>query len=227
MAADGQEERTAGEQRGGDRRGTDRRRVDRRAPLPPWRRPLALVSYGVAGTLLVVLAIIALGDDDEPSSKGAGDFVAAPPPVAVTAPPSPPPGTAPEPALATADFERLSLEGDAALGKVVRAQLYCEAPGPVALVQGADTIPAQLAPLADAERRVPAAVCLWGGRDDPRREEFLLVVPPPLADQFSSAPVVMDGYVRRRRLIADLEWLGTTRALALRTAGVFRGLVPG
>jgi hypothetical protein len=226
------QETPGGENRGGDRRGGDRRKVDRRSPPPVWRRSWALVAYGVIGSLLIVaLVSAALGDGEEDQSdlaaaKDSTDIVAAPAPVAVEAPPPPSPDAAPEAAMGTEDFERLSLQGDAALGRVVRAQLFCEAPSPVALVEGADTIPAQLVPLVDAERRVPAAVCWWGRRDDPRREEFLLVVPPTRAAEFSSAPVVMDGYVRRRHLIAHVQWMGKTRALALRTAGVFQGLGP-
>jgi hypothetical protein len=91
------------------------------------------------------------------------------------------------------------------------------------VVQGTDSVDAAVAPLIE-DGRVPAAVCKWGSRDDPRRKDFLLLVPPAQAAQFSAAPVVMDGYVRRRHLVAQVEWVGDTRTLALRTAGVFRGL---
>jgi hypothetical protein len=212
-----------GDRRGTDRRGVERRRGDRRAPPPPWRRPWALVAYGVAGTLLAVFLVnAALGDGDDEVPKDE-TFVAAPPAAPVAAPAAPA-SAAPQPALGTEDFERLSIEGDAARGRVVQAQLFCDAPAPVALASNADTVEAAVAALVDADRRVPGAVCKWGRRDDPRREDFLLLVPPALAAQFSSAPVVMDGYVRRRHLVAEVEWLGKSNALALRTAGVFRGL---
>ena len=222
-----EEQKGADEARRGDRRTTDRRKTDRRAPVPPWRRPAALVGYGVLGTLLLITVVRALGDDDDdPSSvPGGGEVVAAPSPVPVT-PSAPTQPAAPERALTTADFERLTIQGDAARGRRVVAQLYCEAPTPVA-VQG-DTVESAVAVMMDTTGgpRVPAAVCKWGARDDPRRGDFLLLVPPELARQFSSAPVTMDGFIRRRRLIAEVEWIGKSRALALRTVGVFRGLVP-
>jgi hypothetical protein len=225
MAADAQG--PVEETRRGERRVADRRRSDRRAPVPAWRTPWALVAYGVAGTLLVLLMLGALGEDDDPSRPppGGGEVVAAPPAVATT--PAPPqPGAPPERALTTADFERLTIEGDAARGRRVVAQLYCETPAPVALQAGTDTVESALAALVDTTGgpRVPAAECKWGSQDDPRRANFLLLVPPERADEFSSAPVTMDGFVRRRRLIAHVEWIGKSRPLALRTVGVFRGL---
>jgi hypothetical protein len=130
-----------------------------------------------------------------------------------------------EQALRTADFERLTLEGERARGRIVQAQLYCDAPTPVALSASSDTVEAAIAPLVDrAASRVPGATCLWGAQDDPRREEFLLLVPPDLAQQFTSEPVTLDGYVRRRKVIANVEWIGKSRALSLQTVGIFRGL---
>ena len=225
MAADAQG--PVEETRRGERRVADRRRSDRRAPVPAWRKPWALVAYGGAGTLLVLLMLGALGDDDDPSRPppGGGEVVAAPPAVATT--PAPPqPGAPPERALTTADFERLTIEGDAARGRRVVAQLYCETPAPVALQAGTDTMESALAVLVDTTGgpRVPAAECKWGRQNDPRRADFLLLVPPERADEFSSAPVITDGFVLRRRLIAHVEWIGKSRPLALRTVGVFRGL---
>ncbi|HYJ78167.1 MAG TPA: hypothetical protein VEW03_00995 [Longimicrobiaceae bacterium] len=212
-----------GEPRQGDRRAADRRRTDRRTPLPPWRRPWALVAYGVVGTLLAVVLLNG-GGDDEPGPGSRGDVVAAPPPPVTTAPPAAP-GGAPEPARSTADFERLVIQGDAARGRRVLAELYCETPGGVALEEGTDTLELALAALVDTVggRRVPGAACKWGTQNDPRREDFLLLVPAELARDFASAPVIMDGFVRRRRLVAEVEWIGKSRALALRTIGVFRG----
>jgi hypothetical protein len=208
-----------------DRRASDRRRTDRRSPPPPWRRPWALVAYGVVGTLLVVMMVRNFGTEDDPAKGSAGEVVAAPPPATVTTAPSAAPGGAPERALTTADFERLTIQGDAARGRRVLAELYCEAPEGVALQQGADTVDVGIAALVDttAGARVPAAACKWGARDDPRREDFLLLVPAELAADFASAPVIMDGFVRRRRLVAEVEWIGRSRALALRTVGIYRG----
>ena len=218
--ADERQERT-GDNRGGDRRGSDRRRLDRRAPPPAWRRPWAYASYGA----IAVLALVFLPRgcrDDTPTPTG--PIAPAPPPIA-TAPAAPPQTRVVERAMTTADFERLTLEGERARGRIVQAQLYCEAPTPVSLLSSTDTVEAAIAPLVDrAESRVPGATCLWGAQDDPRREEFLLLVPPELAAQFAAQPVALDGFVRRRRVIARVEWIGKSRALALQTVGIFRGL---
>jgi len=219
MADDGQARQ--GDNRGGDRRANDRRRTDRRAPPPPWRRPAAFVGYGAAGVLALVLLLRGCGGDDTPTPTG--PIAPAPPPIATT--PTPPQPRRIEPAMTTADFERLTLEGERARGRVVQAQLWCEAPAAVALSSSTDTVEAAIAPLVDrATLHVPGATCLWGAQDDARREEFLLVVPPDLADEFASQPVVLDGYVRRRRVVAKVEWIGKSRALALATVGIFRGL---
>jgi len=209
-----------GDNRGGDRRGTDRRRVERRAPPPAWRRPWAYASYGALGVLALVL-LLRGGGDDTPTP--AGPIAPAPPPIATTPTPSQPGRV--EPAMTTADFERLILEGERARGRIVQAQLWCEAPTPVALSASSDTVEAAVAPLVDRETsRVPGATCLWGAQGDARREEFLLLVPPDLAAEFASQPVALDGYVRRRRVVARVEWIGKSRALALATVGIFRGL---
>lgn len=219
--ADDRQER-AGDNRGGDRRGSDRRRVDRRAPPPPWRTPWAFAAYGAVAVLALVFLARGCGKDEAPMPTG--PIAPAPPPIA-TAPAAPHPQGVVESAMTTADFERLTIEGERARGKIVKAQLYCEAPVSVALMSTTDTVEAAVAPLVDrAENRVPGATCLWGNQDDPRREEFLLLVPPELAAQFASQPVALDGYVRRRRVIANVEWIGKSRALALQTVGIFRGL---
>jgi hypothetical protein len=88
-----------------------------------------------------------------------------------------------------------------------------------------DTVEADLAPLIDPQtHRVPGAICKWGGQDDPKRSDFLLLVPPQLAADFAAQPVVLDGTVRRRRVVANVEWLGQSRALALETVGIYRGV---
>lgn len=211
--------------RAGDRRGNDRRRVERRAPPPVWRRPWALVSYGVVGALALVLLFRAVsGDDGAPGARDealvekqaeGGTDIAAPNPTATAA--------GPEDAYGAAGFERLVVEGEAAVGRVVRAELYCEAVQNFTIIQG-HTAPRSVASLIQ-EGRVPAARCRWGGPSEPRREEFLLLVPPALRNQFASTPVVQDNFVERRRVVAEVEWVGRGETLALRTAGVFRGLV--
>jgi len=219
MADDGQARQ--GDNRGGDRRANDRRRTDRRTPPPVWRRPAAFATYGAAGVLVLVLVMRGCGGSDTPTPTG--PIAPAPPPLATT--PAAPAHGPVEQALRTADFERLTLEGERARGRIVQAQLYCDAPSPVALSSSTDTVEASIAPLVDrAASRVPGATCLWGAQDDPRREEFLLLVPPDLAQQFTSEPVTLDGYVRRRKVIANVEWIGKSRALALQTVGIFRGL---
>jgi hypothetical protein len=217
-------ENRGGDRRGPDRRGVERRRVDRRTPPPPWRRPAAFAAYGAAAAILVVVMLRGCGGDDTHDRTAAAGPIAPAPPAIDTAP-TPHRAGAIESALTTADFERLTLEGPRAVGRVVRAQLYCDAPTPVALMAGVDTVEAAIAPLVDRQaQRVPAAECKWGQQDDPRREDFLLLVPPQLASEFSTQPVTLDGYIRRRRLMANVEWIGRSRALSLQTVGIFRGL---
>ena len=224
MADEETQQRPADQRDYGDRRAGDRRRVERRRPPPPWRRPWALVSYGVVGTLLIVAAIAALTNDDEPQGP-AEEITAAPPAPPAVAPPAAGADTAapPQPAYGAGDFERLVVEGPAAVGRRVQAELYCEAPEQMA-VREVGRVEAALGPLIDPERRtVPAAECKWGRRDDQRREDFILLIPPELAAQFASAPEINDDFIRRRRLVAVVEWLGRSESLSLQTAGVFRG----
>jgi hypothetical protein len=224
MPEDGREARGGGDPRGGDRRGSDRRRLDRRAPPPPWRRPWAFAGYGAGAVLLLVLFLRGCGGD-EPGGPvaSAGPIGRAPAPVDTAH--TPQQTGRPEPAMTTGDFERLTLEGERAVGRLVQAQLYCEAPAQVALETTTDTVEAPIAAIRDsATNRVSAADCKWGAQDDPRREDFLLIVPADLADEFAAQPVALDGFVRRRRLIANVQWIGRSRALALQTVGIFRGL---
>jgi hypothetical protein len=212
--------------RAGDRRGNERRRLERRAPPPVWRRSWALVSYGVLGALALVLLfrVATGGEDAEPGARDealvekqaeGGTEVKATNPAATA--------SGPEDAYGSAGFERLVVEGEGAVGRVVRAELYCEAVQNFTIISG-HTAPRSVASLIQ-EGRVPAARCRWGGPAEPRREEFLLLVPPALASQFASSPVVKDNFVERRRVVAEVEWVGRGETLALRTAGVFRGLV--
>lgn len=210
--------------RTGDRRRGDRRKVDRRAPVPVWRRPWALVSYGVVGALVLVLLVDAIDADDPPPPEEALVERTSPGATPV-APPNPQTvAAAPEDAYGTAGFERLVVEGEGAVGKVVRAELFCEPPQNFTVIQG-HAAPRSVASLVQ-EGRVPAARCKWGRAGEPRREDLLLLVPPALAQEFATAPVVNDGFVDRRRLVAEMEWVGRSQTLALRTAAVFRGLIP-
>ncbi len=212
----------------GDRRGNDRRRVERRAPLPPWRRPWAYVGYGVLAALAAVLLLRGLGRDDAPApsddapmvARGPGSPAVTPP---TEAPPAQPPAAGPaEAAFGAAGYERLVLQGAAAIGRTVRAELYCEQPTSYQVRTNASAEPAVAALTADG--RIPAAECKWGGPNDPRREDLLLLVPPDQAETFSNTPVISDDFQRRRRVVANVEWVGRSEALSLRTAGVFRGL---
>lgn len=227
MAADQEgvgTERT-GDRRGAERRAEDRRRTERRTPPPPWRRPWALVSYGVLGALAAVFLLGGLpGRDDAPPE---GEVVPAQP-----APPAPDP--TPQPAAAeptqdaftTADYERLVIEGQEARGRRVRAELYCGTPSPVALRQGIPNAERAILALRDSTGRVPGADCKWGARGDERRQDFLLLVPPELADDFAAAPLTTDAFLRRRRLLAEVEWIGRSEILSLRTVGVLRRALP-
>lgn len=218
MAESPQQEETLarGAQRGGDRRSNDRRRLDRRAPVPLWRRPWAYVAYGVTAALLVVLLLS--GEEEEPEPAGM---------VAVTAPPAvdtlrPPAASAPvQAAYSLGDFERLLAEGQGAVGQRVRTELFCQAINSVATKREADTqVAPSVAALVDANGRVPGAECKWS--NDPNAPDFLLLVPPALAERFAAAPQVRQGFIDRRRVRAEVEWLGQSRPLQLRTAGVLR-----
>jgi hypothetical protein len=213
--------------RAGDRRGNERRRVERRAPPPPWRKPWALVAYGVVGTLALVMLLNGTGgDDDEKAASRDETLVERPAEGATQVVPANPQATAaaPEDAYGTAGFERLVVEGEAAMGKVVRAELFCEAPQNFTVVTG-HTAPPSVASLIE-DGHVPAAVCKWGPSGEPRREDLLLLVPPARAEEFAAAPVVNDNFVERRRVVAEVEWVGRSETMALRTAAVFRRIVP-
>jgi hypothetical protein len=206
-----------GGDRGGDRRGDERRRLDRRTPPPYWRRPWALVAYGALAGVLVVgwLTSGREGGRDQPIVERGPTTLPAkqPPPVA---------SAAPQAAYGVAGFERLTLEGTRAVGRRVHAELYCEQPTSYQVREGVNP-EAAVAALASGGR-VPAADCKWGAPEDTRREDFVLLVPPDLADQFAAAPLVTDQFQRRRRVRAELEWIGRSEALSLRAAGVFRGI---
>lgn len=212
------EPQAEGAQRGGDRRQKDRRRQDRRAPVPPWRRPWAFVAYGVIGAL-VVLLLVTGGDDDRGNAGTAavGTQVALPEidttAVGTNAPLAD--------AYGAGGHAALLAEGEAATGRRVRAELFCEPIRQVALRTGSNvTVRASVAEHADGAGRVPAAECRWGS--EASAPTVLLVVPPALAARFASAPEVEQSFVRRRRVVAEVEWIGRSEALALRTAAVLR-----
>jgi hypothetical protein len=215
-------EKTTGEKTtGGDRRRKERRRDDRRGPVPPWRRPWAFVLYGVglAITVVLVAALMRGGGDPPPRDRTPDPRAGVQQP---QAPPPPDPAGAAEEATGHADYERLLAEGGAARGRLVRVELYCGSVSSVATRQVPDEERA-LADLADAEGRVPAAECKWGRRrDEVQREDLMLVVPPHFVERFAQAPTVEDGFVRRRRVVADIEWMGRSEGMALRTTGILR-----
>jgi hypothetical protein len=185
-----------------------------------WRRPWALVGYGVVGTLLLVLLVSRTGDGTEEPLPQAGTEVRTAPARAPVQEPDAAIAAAPvQDARSAADFERLVAEGDAAVGQRIRVNLYCESIRSI-LLRPVEQLESGVAALADASSRVPGAECKWGERTDTSREDFLLLVPPDRAEAFANAPAVQDGFVRRKQVEAEVEWLGRSDALHLRTAGV-------
>lgn len=205
---------------GGDRRAGDRRRNDRRAPLPLWRRPWALVAYGIVGTLLIVALINRSRPPAEtPAPNGEATTPAGQPRSGVPAPVS---MVTPEEARDPVHLERLLAEGEAARGRYLRVELYCSTLGQVSL-RSAEYVEPAVAEVRDGSNRVPAAECKWGARSgDEPRGDVLLIVPPELATAFSAAPAVEDGFITRRRVEGVVEWLGRPESLALRYAVVLR-----
>lgn len=204
--------------RGGDRRQDDRRNKDRRAPVPPWRRPWAFVAYGVAGALVLFL-LLSIGGDDDPPEPTTVATRNAPPAVDQRSLPAEDAPVAD--AFGTSGYERLLAQGEGALGQRVRAQLYCDRMNSVALRSGAGVVTRpSVAALADASGRVPAAECKWGETAD--APDVLLLIPPEIAERFGSLPQVEQAFVRRRRLRAEVEWVGRSESLALRNVAVLR-----
>lgn len=206
-----------GDRRDDDRRGGDRRASDRRLPVPAWRRPWAYAAYGVAGALLVVLLLTSLGGEEESLETGEVVTVKAPPPVDPNAPAAA--GAPPQDAYSVGDFERLLAEGERSEGLRVRTELFCNEISPTAL-RDVEAVNRAVAALADANRRVPAAECRWG--PSATAPDFLLLVPSALAERFAAAPEVRQGFVSRRKVAVELEWVGRSEALALRNVGVLR-----
>lgn len=119
------------------------------------------------------------------------------------------------------DYERLMAEGQAVVGQVVRAELYCGPINPISMRQ-ADAPTPVLTALADENGRVAGAECRWTRND--RSATFLLIVPPYLAEEFAQMPEEEINFIRQRVVPANVEWLGRSDALSLRIAGVLRGL---
>lgn len=211
----------AGDRRADDRRRNDRRQTDRRLPVPAWRRPWALVSYGVLGALALVLLVGALAEDEPDVTPG--EVVNAPPP-------SPPVAAAPRDAngaergFGDAAFDQLVLAGPSAAGRLVSTELFCDTPQPITL-RDAPALERPIAALRDRGGEVRGADCKWGpGGGGASRKEFLLLVPPQLASAFAGSPTVRDNFVERRRVRGTVEWVGRSRALSLRTVGVLRAV---
>jgi hypothetical protein len=215
-----------GDRRGKDRRKDDRRRDDRRLPVPWWRRPWALVLYGVLGALLVVLFFNRSRPPQVPAGGGEEITTAAPgAPVGPRPAPAAPDAPA-EDARRPADYQRLMAEGEDAKGRWVYVELYCGSISQVAL-RNVDRIESAVVELADNTNRVPAAECKWGPHNGAEpRADVILLVPPGLAENFANARTVDDGFVRRRRIEGVAEWVGRSDALALRTALTLREFPP-
>ncbi|MDB4948206.1 MAG: hypothetical protein JWM27_855 [Gemmatimonadetes bacterium] len=222
-AAGGGDPSRRGDRRDDDRRSRDRRRTDRRTPVPAWRKPWALVAYGVVGALaLMWIGKLAFSDDARPPDGRLVSGHSAP--IAEAKPVAAPTGAV-ESAYGTGDYERLIILGQAAVGKKVRAELFCGAPARVS-VRRDIPVEAPIAPLVDAEGHVAGSECRWGRAGDERRDDFVLIVPPALAARFAAAPVTTDDFVQRRHLFAELVWVGRSQALDLRTGGVLNAVLP-
>jgi hypothetical protein len=208
-----------------ERRDRDRRSQDRRSPAgragAPWWRTRWL--YGVAAVLgLAAVVLLLRGGGDEPAERDIQpeDLARATPmPIADTLPP--PAGDLPTTVAGAGDYERLVAEGEAAVGRRVVVQLYCEGVNSVSLRVEVQ-VPASVAALTDAAGRVPAARCRWGRPGE--GPDFLLLVPPELATEFGNAPEIEESFVRRKRVRGEIEWIGRSDALALRTAGVLHDI---
>ncbi|CAN5744482.1 hypothetical protein BH23GEM3_BH23GEM3_10980 [soil metagenome] len=212
-----------GDRRGKDRRGGDRRDNERRTPPPAWRQPWALVAYGILGTLVVVM-FFNRSRPPEPAPVGDEIVTTAPLAPAAVEVAGPASDGGIEDATRAIDYQRLVGEGEAAKGRLVRAELFCSSISQVSL-RSVDRVEGAIAELAGSANRVPVAECRWGARqgDEPRGDMHLLI-PPDLADAFANAPIVDDAFVSRRHLRGVVEWIGRSEALSLRTTGVLRQL---
>jgi hypothetical protein len=192
-------------------------------PPPVWRRPLAFVAYGVVAALVLMLILRGFGGGPAEVEQPVAVIPASPPPPEVD-PDSPVPAAEATPGVAgTAELEALLARGEDAVGERVRTVLYCSGISPTSL-RDVTRVNRSVAELADAGGRVPAAECQWAVAT--RGPTVLLLVPPDLATRFGQAPEVEQGFVRRRRVPAEVEWVGRSEALALRTVVVLRAVGP-
>lgn len=212
-------ERDSRERRDLDRRGGDRRSPERRAPAPIWRRSWAYIGYGVIGAFLIVV-LSRMIDDEEPSLK-ADEIVTASAAPAVDTSQSAAATAPPREAMDVGGYETLLAEGERAVGQRVVTRLFCESVSSVSLRTDV-VLNESIAAVADPSGLVPAAECKWGGGTD--APDILLLVPPVLAAPFAAAPEVQQGFLRRRDVRAEVEWIGRSDALSLRNVAVLRGI---
>lgn len=126
-------------------------------------------------------------------------------------------------ALEGAGLEEVQSAGGVARGLLVTAELICGPVLRVRLLEEEAPYPS-LVVLADTAGRVAAAECEWIDPGADRGPDFLLVIPPGRIEAVESIPEVQVRFVPRRRLRARVEWIGPSRALALRTGGILRDL---
>ncbi len=210
-----------------DRRRGDRRSGDRRSAWgrgAGWTGIGRPAAYGAGAVIILILLVRLVTGGDEPTNAAmisaaadAADTEAGTAPAAL-------PATAPaREAFSVAEYEALLAEGDAAVGEIVRTELFC---GPLTQVSIREDVAMHqtIRDMADAEGRVVAADCRWSRES--LSSDVLLVVPPDFATDFANAPTVEISFVTRRRVRGDIEWLGRSPELALRNAGILRRILP-
>lgn len=185
-------------------------------PPPIWRQPAAYVMYGILATIIVVSLGRAARGDEQGQTVDASGLAAISEQAQEQALRDLAPGVIQD-AFTSADFEGLVALGDAAAGRYVRAELFCEAIAPVMVRSFEGANPALLR-MADSAGRVAGAECRWSRES--RSSDILLVVPTELAEEFAVLPEEELNFVRRRRVPATVEWLGRSQELALRTSAV-------
>jgi hypothetical protein len=171
----------------------------------------------VVAALLLVLAFG--GERDRPRVAAGLETTTALPAVDATGTPA-----AKRPvleAISVGYYARLLAEGEKAAGQRITTVLYCSSMQSVSLIAGSSISPS-MAALADTRGQVPGAECRWGASAD--APDLFLLVPPQLATDFAAAPEVEIGFMRRRRVAAEVEWIGRSEALALRIVGVLQGM---
>lgn len=209
-----------------DRRRRDRRRTGRRQSERPWwrnrRGAIILGGLALAGVVLLSLE----NRQWDPTSVPSVDPDTLSPTVHYEE------GTAERldrarvdsirHALAGAGFEELIAAGVTASGVVTEAPLVCDSVRRIRLLDDEEPYPTLVA-MADSGR-VPAAECRWVSPGETQPAPFLLLIPAGLVSAFDSIPETAVGFVPRRRLRAEIEWIGTRRAIALRAGGILRAI---